>query len=641
MDFSARASVVYRRTYSRPLEGGVFETWEQTVDRVIAHQEWLWQRAKGYKLNERERTELDELKALLLARKAMVAGRSLWLGGTDVSRRRESSQFNCSHLCIASPSDFVDAYWLLLQGCGVGFTPRPGTLNGFARPIPNIEVVRSARTAKGGSERNVEVWDSDTKCWTIRIGDSGEAWAKAVGKLLAGKYPAQRLVLDFSELRPAGDRLGAYGWISQGDELFAKCFQEIAHILNKRAGQMLSAMNILDIMNWLGTSLSTRRSAEIALYPSDGVEANDFATAKKDYWTTGNPQRAQSNNSIVYYSRPSRSTIREQLQLMVDCGGSEPGIINATEALRRAPYMKGVNPCAEILLCDKGFCNLVTVDVAKFKEDWAGLLRAVQLIARANYRQTQVNLHDEVLQDAWHENNEFLRLCGVSLTGIAMRPDLTPYHLKCIRNAAITGSMGMADQLDTQYPKNVTCIKPEGTLSKLMDTTEGIHDPLGEHIFNNINFSSNDPLVAALERAGYEVREHPIDSSAVLVKFPVHFPGVGTRQRSAIEQLERYKLYMDNYVDQNASITVSYNENELEDVATWLDHNWQSYVGVAFIKRVTDTDASKAGHAYLPQEVVTSEVFAKYTEKLRDVDFSETESGLIDEECGTGSCPIR
>lgn len=572
----------------------------------------------------------------------MVAGRTLWLGGTETVRRRESANFNCCGTTIQTPSDIVDAYWLLLQGCGVGFAPKPGTLNGFTKPIENIETIRSTRLLKSTVEGNQETWSADSKEWRLTVGDSGEAWTKIVGKLVAGKYPASKLILDFSEVRPAGERLAGYGWISQGDEALSKTLLAIAHILNKRAGQILSALDILDILNYLGMSLSTRRSAEIALYPADGPEAYEFATAKKDYWTTGNLQRAQSNNSLIYYSKPSLTQIKGALDLMWESGGSEPGMINAVEALRRAPYFRTVNPCGEILLPDKGLCNLVTVDVSKFRENWAGLLRATQLIARANYRQTQVNLEDGILQSAWHENNEFLRLCGVSLTGIAMRPDLTPYHLKCIRNAAITGAMGMADQLDSQYPKNVTTIKPEGTLSKLMDTTEGIHDPLGEFVFNNINFIKLDPIVQRLKRAGYETRSNPVDESGVIVKFPIRYEGIQKGPRSAIQQLERYRLYMGNWCDNNVSITISYDEGELKDIAEWLDTNWDSYVGVSFIKRTDpNKSAEDVGYAYLPQEVVDKETYNEYSERLKPVDFTGGTSELLDDECSTGQCPIR
>ena len=219
---SVRAQVITRRTYSRPLDDKdeVYETWEQTIDRVIDHQNWLWNRAAGTELGIGP--ELKEVRQLLLERKGMVSGRTLWLGGTDVAKKREASQFNCAHLKVETIHDVVDSLWLLLQGCGVGFTPVVGTLSGFTKPLEDIEIIRSKRTKKGGHEGNRESFDVDTGVWTITIGDSAEAWAKSIGKLLAFKGKATKLVLDLTQLRPSGLRLSGYGWISSGDKPIAK-----------------------------------------------------------------------------------------------------------------------------------------------------------------------------------------------------------------------------------------------------------------------------------------------------------------------------------------------------------------------------------------------------------------------------------
>lgn len=342
-----RAKVVARRTYNRPLDdsGLLFESWGQTVDRVISHQRWLWERAKKRKLFKENEAELEELRQLMLDRKVLTSGRTLWLGGTDVAKKREASQFNCSFLEISTVYDVVDALWLLLQGCGVGFKPIVGNLNGFPNKIENIQVVRSTRTTKGGLEKNVESFNRATKTWTIKVGDSAEAWAKSIGKLLAGKYPAETLVLDFSELRPAGDRLKGYGWISSGDGAIAEAYTAIAHIMNGRVDELLSRIDILDIVNWLGTILSSRRSAEIALFEYGQPEWQEFAVAKKDWWVHGNKQRVQSNNSLAFNEKPSKPELEYLFQLMEEAGGSEPGLVNAEVARMRAPWFKGCNPC--------------------------------------------------------------------------------------------------------------------------------------------------------------------------------------------------------------------------------------------------------------------------------------------------------
>ena len=635
---SVRAQVITRRTYNRPTETG-YETWEQTVDRVIDHQNWLWNRAAGTELGIGP--ELKELRQLMLERKVMVSGRTLWLGGTDVAKKREASQFNCAHLKVETIHDVVDSLWLLLQGCGVGFTPVVGTLSGFTSPIKEVQVIRSKRTKKGGHEGNKESTDSGT--WTITIGDSAEAWAKSIGKLLSFKGKATKFVLDLTQLRPAGQRLAGYGWISSGDGPISKAFSAIIRILNKKSGQLLSKMDILDIMNQLGTVLSSRRSAEIALVYHDTPEWEEFARAKDDLAKM--PHRSQSNNSVVFWRKPSDSELDMVFQIIKESGGSEPGIINGEEARRRAPWFSGVNPCAEILLGNKSFCNLSEVDLLKFRDDSGGLDRALFLAGRANYRQTLVNLDDGILQRTWHENNEYLRLCGVGLTGIATRSDLNSYDYKRFKNLAIHGAYSMADELGTQRPKNVTTIKPSGTLSKIMDTTEGCHKPMGKYIFNNVNFSINDPMLPKLREAGYHVVLNPTDEHNAIVTFPVAWDNIRfdkegdlyVNKECATEQLTRYKLLMDSYVEQNCSITVSYKEDEIPAIRNWLKDNWSSYVGVSFLP-ITNTT-----YEYLPQEVVTEARYKEYVAQLTEVDFSDTDSTheIEGDECATGVCPTK
>jgi ribonucleoside-triphosphate reductase len=620
---------------------------------VIGHQRWLWERAKNATLTEPELKELDELRTLMLERKMLTAGRTLWLGGTDVAKSREASQFNCSFTHVETVQDVVDVLWLLLQGCGVGFRPIIGALTGFRKPIKNIRVVRSTRTAKGGKQDNVEKFHKGV--WTIKVGDSAEAWAKSVGKLLAHPYSAEELVLDFSEIRPAGDRLKGYGWISSGDESIAKAYTAIAEILNKRAGSLLQRIDILDIVNWLGTVLSSRRSAEIALFNYGEDEWEEFAVAKKNYWE-GNIQRAQSNNSLLFKQKPSREELENIFHMMVESGGSEPGFINAEVASRRAPWFKGVNPCAEILLGNRSFCNLSEVDVGKFKGNSFALRRAVEIAARANYRQTCVDLRDGILQEAWHLNNEFLRLCGVGITGVVRRPDLSAYDYEDLKRTATSGAYSMADELGLPRPKNVTTIKPSGTVSKIMDTCEGVHKPLGKYIFNNVNFSKHDPLVPLCRSSGYKVIDNPTDPEAVLITFPVQWSDVPFERvekdgmeievnlESAIVQLERYKMLMKSWCQQNVSATISYSADEVPEIIDWLLDNWDNYVGVSFLFRADPTKSAKdLGYLYLPQEVVTKEAYDAYVANLQPISLDEANS-LIEieqDECATGACPIK
>lgn len=312
------------------------------------------------------------------------------------------------------------------------------------------------------------------------------------------------------------------------------------------------------------------------------------------------------------------------------------------------------------MLGNKSFCNLSEVDVGKFLGDSAGLRRALHIAARANYRQTCVNLLDGILQEAWHLNNAFLRLCGVGLTGIVKRPDLSSYDYSELQRTATAGAYSMADELGLPRPKNVTTVKPSGTLSKVMDTTEGLHKPLGKYIFNNVNFGKHDPLVALCRAAGYKVMDNPTDPEAVLITFPVRWDNVPfqtvvkqqngntiileVNQESAVDQLERYKMLMQNWCQQNVSATISYSPDECDDIVNWLFDNWDVYVGVSFLFRADPTKtAEDLGYKYLPQEVVTKKKYDDYVALLQPInlDAANDIDAPIEDECASGACPIR
>jgi ribonucleoside-triphosphate reductase len=422
-------------------------------------------------------------------------------------------------------------------------------------------------------------------------------------------------------------------------------------------------MDILDICNWLGTVLSSRRSAEIALmeYGSDEWEA--FATAKKHCFEPEFKHRQQSNNSLVFYQKPSREQLEEVFQLMIDSGGSEPGFVNGAAAIMRAPWFKGLNPCAEILLGNKSFCNLVELDLAKFGDDMEAIHKAITILARANYRQTIVDFRDGVLQESWHLNNEHLRLCGVSLTGIAQFDHRTEYEWKNIRYSAVTAARGMAAELKLEYPKNVTTGKPSGTLSKIMDTWEGIHKPDGQYVFNWINFSNHDPIVEKLKIAGYDWMINPSDPTGTIVCIPVQFSDedsyftkvkvqrndgsvevLSLNTEDAITQLDRYKKLQMYYCDQNMSNTIYYKPEEKEAILDWFMDNWDVYVGVSFLFKQDGTMSAKdLGYPYLPQEYVSVERYEDYALTLKDIDWGGTGSveELEADDCASGVCPVK
>lgn len=676
--------MIERRTYLRPLDvhGKTFETSEQSWRRVIDHQTWLWERAQGRLLDAAQSAELEELFTLFMDRKVTVSGRTRWLGGTEVAKLREICNFNCAFLNVQTVRDLQDAMWLLLNGVGVGFRPVTGSLNGFAQNIGELEIIRSAkvlpRDAEGnglshshlkGVSDNVVTFDRETGHWYIKVGDSAEAWAALIGIFLSEKHVAKKLTVDFSEIRPEGYRLARYGWLSSGDTVIHQFAKTLFSVLNNASGRLLNELDILDVMNMMGTILSSRRSAEIAIIDYGSPKWREFAAAKKDYWSTGKPWRAQSNNSLVFWETPTKAQLTEIFDIMEDAGGSEPGFINGVEATRRANYFGGFNPCVEILLpATGGTCNLVETMVSRFNGDTVGLHRAHYLIARANYRQACVDFRDGMLQDKWHQNNEYLRLTGVGVTGIVGWEGHTdPLAWQALRKAAHDGANGMADELGLARSKNITTVKPAGTQSKAGglegdELSEGMTKPLGRYILNTVGFSREDPLVKALTKAKYRVMNHPLDPSSVLITLPVEYNNIpftkvmmevdGEMREcevnldSAISQLDRYKMIQDFYTDHNTSNTISYGLDEVPAIIDWLVKNWDSYVGVSFLYRSDPTKtAADLGYSYLPQQVVDAKTYYEYFDTLKTVNFRGTDVGqMIDDlnDCGAGgACPIR
>ena len=654
-----RAEAITLRTYNRPVgDAEQLETWADTTHRAtVVHHERLWEDAGG----EVDHAELQELKDLGLDRKGTVAGRTLWLGGTKYAFERAASQFNCSATVIHTVYDLVDVAWLLLNGSGVGFKPQVGVLHGYVKPIDAVEVRWSKRGKDyRGKPNNREILPTEANnwTWTIKVGDSAEAWAKAIGKMFAnGSRKAKKLIIDGTDVRGPGGRLKGYGWICNGFTPLGKCMLGIHKTLNAQAGQLLDEIDIMDVANRIGEILSSRRSAQACQIDAESPIAEQFALAKHEYWKNGNGHRRQSNNSKLFWSKPTLSQLLELLYHCDRCGG-DPGIVNAEAARKKMPWFGIFNPCFEIGL--PGFCNLVNNCLPRYTRKFSVLERAVYVMGRANYRQTCVNFEDGILQPRWHQSNDAMRLCGVSLTGITQASWLTDYQIRRLRNSAIHGAYSMADELGLPRPKAVTTITPAGTIAKVMggydvgEIAEGIHSPLGKYILNWVNFSSHDPLVARYEAAGYRVLQNPQDDNNMLIGFPIEYNGIQftdagqgryINTESAVAQLQRYLRWNNLWCDHNASCTISYSEHELPELAKALYDNWDAgYIATAFMRRIDPlTTPEEIGQPYLPQEVLAHDKYLEYTSNLRSVDTSSVYGyfSVDDGGCANGVCPSK
>lgn len=654
--------MVERRTYQRPVDGlsGVLEPRSESIYRsTFLHHRRLWSQAAGRDLDQSERNELQFLTDLTLDRRFSLSGRTRFLGGTPYADKRACCQFNCAFCTVFTVYDVVDFTWLLMNGSGVGFEPKVGVLHGFNQRI-SVQVIPSTRGPNDkGTPENVEAYDREAGTWTIRVGDSAEAWARAVGKLFCNRVDSgiYKLVIDMREVRGPGGRIAGYGWISNGWERFAKVLVGIHKILNRRAGSLLDETDIVDACNYIGTCLTqTRKSAQLAAVPETSPVIRQFEAMKVNCFNTGEGQRQQSNNSTIFWDWPGSKRLTDLLQM--NLLGADIGFINGRAAINRAPWWRGMNPCVEILL--GAFCNLVEINTPSFRGEIGLLEEATYCAARANYRQTCVDLNDGVLQPVWDQSNKSLRLCGTSLTGLVQSDFLTDYQIRRLHDIAVHGAHSMADELGLPRAKAVTTVKPSGTISKVFGTTEreiteGVHRPLGRYIFNWIGFSKDDPILPVLLQAGYEAM--PEGPGSVVVKFPVAYRDVEftkdnngnfVNQESATDQLARYLKWNRLWADHNVSATIYYDESEIPAIVAMLHAVWDrgDFISVAWLKRhQIGLKPADLGVRYLPQEVVGEADYLEYRKKLGPVEFDgvtgDAHFEVNSPECDTGACPVR
>jgi adenosylcobalamin-dependent ribonucleoside-triphosphate reductase len=655
--FDTFAQIITRRSYCRPLDMDdpvEFESRDEMIERAIDQQVWLWERAQGSKLKWDQRNEINELRWAYMEGLAAPAGRVLWLGGTEKIKEVEIASFNCTAKKTRTVHDFVDQFWVLLNGCGAGGYMETGTLHGFANRIDAVEVITSKRGPRDkGRPDNHERYDDREGIWTIRVGDSAQAWAKAFGKLIVGyRRGCKKLVLDFSEVRGAGGRLKGYGWICHGPAPLEKVFRRVIDIRNGAIGRPLSRDEMHDLFNLIATVLSTRRAAEITMCDLDDPDVVGFARFKEvdledSLWS----HRTQSNNTILARRRPTEVEFDWVFDRLFRGGKGEPALRNMVEVRKRSAYSSLTNACGEInLSAEGGVCNLVENHLGHEKmRDMTLLRRVLWLNARANYRQTCVDFRDGVLQSSWHEVNQHLRLCGTGVFAVAEVDHLlSDDDLISMRGAARAGADSMADELGLPRSAAVTTIKPGGTIPKCWGGTSGISNEVAPFVFFNVNFTNHDPLLPRLIEAGYSSRPNPYDpDQATLVALPKASPAKACEKLTAVQQLNRYLRWNRLYVEHNTSSTVVYDPGEEQSIRDWVRDNWDhGYISAAFLPR------KAPNYLYLPQEPVDEETFRSYTARLKPFNVDADRGGYLYNEdemdglgiisgCATGACPAR
>jgi ribonucleoside-triphosphate reductase (thioredoxin) len=622
---------VYYRTYSKWIsEESRRETWIETVDRYMD----FMKESLGKKLKE---DEYAEIRSGILKQEAMPSMRLLQFAG-KASRATNVCAYNCSFTAPTKWQDFAEIMYISM--CGTG--------SGWAAESENVQALPQIKR-QTGKMLPVHVID-----------DSKEGWCDAFALGLRTWAEGKDIKFDFSKLRPAGARLATMGGKSSGPDPLRQLLTFSRSKILARQGRRLTNIDAHDIMCKIGeivVSGGVRRSAMISL--SD-LDDDDIRDAKKgQFWNT-DPQRMLANNSAVYREKPSASEFMEEWVALMKSGSGERGIFNRGSLpshlpARRVEQFKddefpqwGTNPCGEIILEPKQFCNLSEV-VARSDDTEESLMRKIRLATiLGTYQATLTNF--PYLSKEWKENCERERLLGVSITGQWDCPALrNPKTFLKLKNETIRVNKVFSKRFGINQSTAITCVKPSGNGSQTFDCSSGMHPRHAPFYIRRVRISATDALFKMLRDQGVpynpEVGQSMENATTYVIDFPVKAPGgsVFKNDLSAIEQLEYWKMVKVNFTEHNPSTTISIGEDEWISVAHWLYENWEIIGGLSFLPR--------DNHVYqlAPYEEIDENRYNELIKRFKDLDFSKIMTYEITDEtevkkelaCAGGVCEVE
>jgi len=597
--------LVYYRTYARWIDAeSRRETWLETVDRYMN----LMKKNLKDKLKE---NEYKEIREAILNQEIMPSMRLFQFAGPAVERTNVCA-YNCSFIAPTCLQDFGEIMYISMCGTGVGFSAE----GKFVQSLPQIKM----QTGK--------------KLPTYFVEDSKEGWANALVFGLKTWYDGNDVEIDYSKVRPAGARLKTMGGKASGPGPLIQLMKLVREKILRRQGRRLSTLDVHDIVCSIGDCVvagGVRRSALISLSDLDDEAIRD---AKKGQFYLTDPQRAIANNSAVYNTKPSNEEFMDEWIALMKSGSGERGIFNRgalekTLPERRLKVLKGfigdmgTNPCGEIILRSKQFCNLSEV-VARHDDTEKTLLRKARLASiLGTYQATLTNFGD-YLSKEWQENCEQERLLGVSITGQWDCPAVRhPKVLQALRAEAVKTNVTFSKRFGINASSCVTCVKPSGTVSQTVDCASGMHPRHSKYYIRRVRISATDSLFKMLKDQGVpyspEVGQSKENATTYVLEFPVEAPDDSVYRDSltAIEQLEFWKMVKVNYTEHNPSVTISIGDEEWIGVANWVYQNWDIINGLSFLPR--------SGHNYplAPYESIDKAHYESLKEKMRNIDFSK------------------
>ena len=543
------------------------ESWAETVDRYMDN---VVKRA----LDIDTIAIASEIKEAILGLEVMPSMRAMMTAGAALDRDNTSG-YNCSYLPVDDPKSFDEAMFILLCGTGVGFSVE----RQFISKLPEIP----------------ELYDSET---IIVVRDSKEGWAKSLRQVIALLYSGEIPQWDVSKVRPAGSRLKTFGGRASGPAPLIDLFNFVVRVFKEAQGRKLSSIECHDIMCKIGEVVvvgGVRRSAMISL---SNLSDDRMRHAKSGSWWENDPQRALANNSVSYTEKPDAVSFMREWMALVESGSGERGIFNreaskkqAAKNNRRNPdHEFGTNPCSEIILRPYQFCNLteVVVRATDTLEDLARKVRCATILGTIQSTSTRF----PYLRKVWQRNTEEERLLGVSLTGIMDNKLMTTANkglestLVYLRNEAISTNKEWADRLGIEPSTAITCVKPSGTVSQLVDSASGIHARHSDYYIRTVRGDNKDPLTQFMKDQGIPNEPDVTKPDATTVfSFPIKSPdgAVVTKDLTAIQQLETWLVYQRFWCEHKPSITVNVQKNEWLSVGAFVYEHFDEMSGVSFL----------------------------------------------------------
>lgn len=627
-------------------EIGRRESWDETVSRYTS---FMFNHVKE-KYDYDVPAELrNEIYQAILTQKVMPSMRALMTAGTALERENVAG-YNCSFVPVDNPRSFDEILYILMNGTGVGFSVE-------SKYVSKLPAVAD------------EFHPSET---TIIVPDSKLGWAKSLKELIALLYQGLVPKWDMSKVRPAGSRLKVFGGRASGPEPLDDLFKFAVTTFQKASGRKLRSIECHDIVCKIAEIVvvgGVRRSALISL--SD-LSDEQMRHAKSGNWWETQGQRALANNSVSYENKPDIGTFMREWLALYDSKSGERGIYNAQAAKKQAEKLNelysverrkpidnfGTNPCSEIILRPRQFCNLTEV-VIRAEDDVESLQEKVRLATILGTFQSTLTKFN-YLSKEWKKNCEEERLLGVSLTGImdnaytsgkkvyndnGVKRELSEI-LQSLREVAYNTNLEFADNLKINPSASITCVKPSGTVSQLVDSASGIHSRHNPYYIRTVRVDKKDPICQFMQEKGFPAEPDVMKPDNTMVfSFPMKSPkkAICRDDMSALEQLELWLSYQRHWCEHKPSVTISVKEHEWLEVGSWVYEHFDEVSGISFLpfsdhvyRQAPYQDCEEADYkeelAKMPEEVDWSE--------LANFEQEDNTAGSQQMACSAGACEI-